>query len=357
MSDGIHRDLARNTLAILCVLGLIGLTLWILRPFLAAAVWAATLVVATWPLLLGLERRLGGRRPAAVVILTLALLLLLILPLWLVVAAVFDHSGELTVLAREWHAQFGAAGLPALPDWLVGLPWGGERLAAWWNELRADGGQGLAQKLAPHLLAAGRWLLAGAGGLGGLALHALLVVALAAAMYAFGEAAAQLVRRIGRRLGGARGEAAVVLAAQAVRGVALGVGVTALVQSLLGGLGLVLAGIPFAGLLSALMLLLCIAQLGPALVLFPAVAWLYWLGDSTWASGLLLWSIGVVTLDNFLRPALIRLGADLPLLLIFAGVLGGMLAFGLIGLFVGPVVLAVTWTLLQAWLDDAGAAV
>ena len=97
MSDGIHRDLARNTLAILCVLGLIGLTLWILRPFLAAAVWAATLVVATWPLLLGLERRLGGRRPAAVVILTLALLLLLILPLWLVVAAVFDHSGELTV--------------------------------------------------------------------------------------------------------------------------------------------------------------------------------------------------------------------------------------------------------------------
>ena len=87
------------------------------------------------------------------------------------------------------------------------------------------------------------------------------------------------------------------------------------------------------------------------------VAWLYWLGDSTWASGLLLWSVGVVTLDNFLRPALIRLGADLPLLLIFAGVLGGMLAFGLIGLFVGPVVLAVTWTLLQAWLDDAGAAV
>lgn len=355
MSDGIHRDLARNTLAILCVLGLIGLTLWILRPFLAATVWAATLVVATWPLLLGLERRLGGRR-AAVAVLMLGLLLLLILPLWLAVDAVFDHSGELTVLAREWSTRFGATGLPALPDWLAGLPWGGERLAVWWNEVRADGGQALAQKLAPQLLAAGRWLLAGAGGLGGLALHALLVVALAAAMYAFGETAAQLVRRIGRRLGGARGEAAVVLAAQAVRGVALGVGVTALVQTLLGGLGLAVAGIPFAGLLSGLMLLLCIAQVGPGLVLFPAVGWLYWLGDSAWASGLLLWSVGVVTLDNFLRPALIRLGADLPLLLIFAGVLGGMLSFGLIGLFVGPVVLAVTWTLLQAWLDDAAPA-
>lgn len=355
MSDGIHRDLARNTLAILCVLGLIGLTLWILRPFLAATVWAATLVVATWPLLLGLERRLGGRR-AAVAVLTLGLLLLLILPLWLAVDAVFDHSGELTVLAREWSTRFGATGLPALPDWLAGLPWGGERLAVWWNEVRADGGQALAQKLAPQLLAAGRWLLAGAGGLGGLALHALLVVALAAAMYAFGETAAQLVRRIGRRLGGARGEAAVVLAAQAVRGVALGVGVTALVQTLLGGLGLALAGVPFAGLLSGLMLLLCIAQVGPGLVLFPAVGWLYWLGDGAWASGLLLWSVGVVTLDNFLRPALIRLGADLPLLLIFAGVLGGMLSFGLIGLFVGPVVLAVTWTLLQAWLDDAAPA-
>lgn len=98
--------------------------------------------------------------------------------------------------------------------------------------------------------------------------------------------------------------------------------------------------------------MLCIAQLGPALVLLPAVGWMYWTGDSGWATALLVWSLIVGSLDNFLRPILIRKGADLPLLLIFAGVIGGMLGFGLIGIFVGPVVLAVTYTLLNAWIED-----
>ena len=118
-------------------------------------------------------------------------------------------------------------------------------------------------------------------------------------------------------------------------------------------LGLAVAGVPFAALLSAVMLMLCIAQLGPALVLFPAVGWMYWTGDNAWATFLLVWSLIVGSLDNFLRPMLIKRGADLPLLLIFAGVIGGMLSFGLIGIFVGPVVLAVTWTLMLAWIEDA----
>src|SRR4030095_11711771 len=105
-------------------------------------------------------------------------------------------------------------------------------------------------------------------------------------------------------------------------------------------------------LLSAVMLMFCIAQLGPALVLFPAVAWMYWSGDTVWATVLLVWSLVVSTLDNVLRPILIKKGADLPLLLIFAGVIGGLLGFGLIGIFVGPVLLAVTYTLLAAWIGD-----
>jgi predicted PurR-regulated permease PerM len=101
------------------------------------------------------------------------------------------------------------------------------------------------------------------------------------------------------------------------------------------------------------MLMFCIAQIGPGLVLFPAVGWMYWTGDATWATALLVWSVLVTTLDNFLRPFLIKQGADLPLLLIFAGVIGGMLSFGLVGLFIGPVVLAVTYTLAEAWVADA----
>ena len=160
------------------------------------------------------------------------------------------------------------------------------------------------------------------------------------------------MRRFGRRLAAERGESSVVLAGQAIRAVALGVGVTAVVQTVLGGIGLAVAGVPFAGFLSAVMLMLCIAQLGPALVLFPAVAWMYWTGESAWGTVLLVWSLVVSALDNVLRPVLIKRGADLPLLLIFAGVIGGMLGFGLIGIFVGPVVLAVTYTLLEAWIED-----
>jgi predicted PurR-regulated permease PerM len=103
--------------------------------------------------------------------------------------------------------------------------------------------------------------------------------------------------------------------------------------------------------LTAVAFILCIAQLGPILVLIPAVAWLYWTGDPVWGTALLVWSALVGSLDNVLRPVLIRRGADLPLLLIFAGSIGGLIAFGIIGLFIGPVLLAVTYTLLTAWID------
>jgi predicted PurR-regulated permease PerM len=181
----------------------------------------------------------------------------------------------------------------------------------------------------------------------------LLIVILSAVLYAAGEAAAAEVRRFGQRLAGDRGENSVILAGQAIRGVALGVCVTALVQTVLGAIGLAIAGVPFAGLLAAVMLMFCIAQIGPGLILFPAVAWVFWTGETGWGVFLLVWSLVVTTMDNFLRPILIKKGADLPLLLIFAGVIGGLLGFGLVGIFVGPVVLAVTYTLLQAWLDGA----
>ena len=128
--------------------------------------------------------------------------------------------------------------------------------------------------------------------------------------------------------------------------------VTALAQSILGGIGLAIAGVPFAAVLTALMFILCIAQIGPVLVLAPAVAWMYWNGDTGWATVLLVWTVVVGTMDNVLRPFLIKRGADLPLLLIFAGVIGGLLTFGLIGVFVGPLVLAVTYTLLAPWVSD-----
>ena len=211
-------------------------------------------------------------------------------------------------------------------------------------------------RFAPHASAAAQWLLDALGGAGILAVQFLLTVIITVIMYAQGEAARAGLIQFGRRLAGKRGEGVVVLAGQAIRGVALGVVVTALAQTLAAGIGLVAAGIPFAGLLTCVVLLLCIAQVGPVLVLAPAVIWLFWTDQTGWGVALLVWTVIVGTMDNFIRPILIRKGADLPLLLIFAGVLGGLFAFGIVGLFVGPVVLAVTYTLLTDWVNEGESA-
>jgi len=181
----------------------------------------------------------------------------------------------------------------------------------------------------------------------------LLTVIISAIMYATGEDAARWVLRFGRRLAGERGENVVRLAGQAIRGVALGVVLTALVQALLGGIGLAIAGVPFAAVLTAVMFMLAVAQIGAVPVLVCALVWLWFQGSTAWFVALLIWTLIVGSLDNILRPILIRKGADLPLLLIFAGVIGGLFAFGLLGLFVGPVILAVAYTLLDAWVAEA----
>lgn len=353
MTPAAPRDLARTTFAVAVLLALAGGALWILRPFLGPAVWAAMIVVSTWPLLLKLQARLWGRRWMAVTAMSLALLLLFVVPLTLAIGTIVANAERLL----EWAKLAAAWRLPeAPPSWLGGLPMVGEPLARLWAEATALGAGDLLARLTPYAGDLTRWFAAEVGGVGVLALQFLLTLAIATLLYATGEDAALLVRRLARRLAGARGEGAVALAGGAIRGVALGVGVTAMVQALLAGLGLWVADVPLAGLLTALMFMLCIAQIGPLPVLVPAALWvLLGAGDIGWGIALLVWSAFVGTVDNVIRPALIRLGADLPLLLIFAGVLGGVFAFGLVGIFVGPVVLAVAWTLLDAWMADAEA--
>jgi predicted PurR-regulated permease PerM len=155
---------------------------------------------------------------------------------------------------------------------------------------------------------------------------------------------------------GHHGERSARLAAQAIRGVALGIIVTALVQACLAGIGLAVAGVPFATVLTALVFVLCIGQIGPFPVLLAAVVWAYWSGHGGWAIALFVWAILVSSIDNVLRPMLIRKGSDMPLLLVFFGVVGGLLAFGIVGIFVGPVVLAVGYSLLVDWVNTAEAA-
>jgi predicted PurR-regulated permease PerM len=342
-------DITRTTLAVLFIGGLITASLWVMQPFLPAIVWATTLVIATWPLMTWVQRHVVRRRGPAVLIMCLLLLLVLIVPFWLAVSTVLANVDEIAELARTVLSLR----IPPPPDWLAQVPLVGAPLIQAWARLTSAGAHELAPLLTPYAGEVTRWFASAAGSLGSVILQLLLIVAIAAVLYMNGEKAAVLALRFGRRLSGDRGEMVIRLAGQAIRAVALGVVVTAIAQSVLGGIGLAVAGVPFAPLLSALMFLLCLAQVGPALVLIPAVVWMYFVGDTVWATVLLAFTVPAMTLDNILRPILIRKGADLPLLLILAGVIGGLIATGLLGIFLGPTVLAVSYTLLNAWISEA----
>jgi predicted PurR-regulated permease PerM len=339
-------ELARVTLGVIFIGALLLSSFWILRPFLPSFVWAVMIVVATWPMLRRVEARFGGRRGPAVAFMTVAMLLIFVVPLALAIGVIADRADD----AAAWVSGLATRPVPLPPAWVVDLPLVGARAAASWNELAVSGFPEMAARAEPYTRDATRWLIAEAGTVGLVFAQCLLIVILSAVLYSGGEAWARWAVAFGRRVGAERGAAAVVLAGQAIRGVALGVVVTALIQSSLGGIGFAIAGVPFPGLLTAIMLVLCIAQIGPLLVLLAGTAWLFANGSDGWGTFMLVWSVAVGLMDNFLRPVLIKMGADLPLLLIFAGVIGGLLSFGLIGLFVGPVVLAVAYTLVDAWV-------
>ena len=342
-------EIGRTLLNVLAILALIVASFWILRPFLGAFVWATTIVVATWPLLVKLQRLLWGKRALAVTILSLVLLGLLFVPFVVSIGAIVGNSDAIAARAQT----LSGFQVPPLPEWIAGLPLVGEKLSRAWDRVVGTGLQDLMAQAAPYAGEATKWLVAKLGGIGMALVQFLLTVVIAAILWSKGEDAAAMARRYARRLAGERGESSLRLAGQAIRGVALGVVVTALVQSLLGGLGLLIAGVPFVPILTAAMFILCIAQIGPFLVLLPAVIWVFSTGSTGWGIFLAIWMLVVGTLDNFLRPVLIKKGADLPLILVFAGVLGGLVAFGLIGIFVGPVILAVTHTLADAWAAEA----
>ena len=341
-------ELTRTTLAVLFVGGLIATSFWILWPFLPALIWATTLVVATWPIMLRVQRQLWNKRGLAIAVMTMALLVIFVLPFWLAVATITRHFDRIAAWATSL-AQFK---LPPAPHWLGGLPFFGEQAALLWANTAASGLEPLVKQAAPYAGSAAAWFVSALGGFGVLFVQFMLTVFIAVVLYGSGEHVARLARHFGRRLAGDRGEQSVLLAGHAIRSVALGVVVTAVGQSVLGGLGLALVGVPLSAVLTAIMFLLCIAQLGPLPVLVPAIIWLFWSGDSVWGTVLIVWSVLLSTMDSVVRPLLIRRGAHIPMVLLLAGVIGGLIAFGLVGIFLGPVVLAVGYTLLVSWMAE-----
>ena len=346
--NGNQRDITSIVLAVLFIGGLIGSSLWILSPFLGPAIWATTLVVSTWPLMTAIQKRLWGRRSLAITLMTIVIFCVFIVPLGLAINAIVSHSEQIV----GWVKALATFKIPPPPAWLVSIPLVGGKAAELWERIAASGIEDFVVMAAPYAGGVIKWFVAKIGGFGILFVQFLLTVIFAIILYANGEKIAKVVRAFGRRLAGPRGEHSVRLAGTAIRGVALGVVLTALSQTAVGGIGLAVCGIPFAAVLTAAMFMLAIAQIGAILVMIPSVAWLYWSGSTGWGTVLLVWTIVVGTMDNVIRPILIKRGANLSLMLVFTGVVGGLIAFGLIGIFVGPVVLAVAQALLGAWMEE-----
>jgi predicted PurR-regulated permease PerM len=311
------------------------------------------IVVATWPLMLRVRRLLGDRHGLAVTVMTITILIVIAVPLALAGFQLAEHADDV----RAGLHYIATHSIPPPPEWVARLPLMGASLSEKWLELSQADPMAWLSPLTPYAGGIATWVAARAGSLGAFAIHLLLIVFLCAVLYAGGEAGAQGVLRVARRVADQQGVRTIVLATQAIRAVALGIVVTAIAQSVMAGAGLALAGVPYAGLLTVLMFVLCLAQIGAVPILLPATIWLFWRGDTGWGVFMVVWIVVVSLMDNVLRPMLIRRGADVPLLLIMAGVIGGLLAFGGVGLFVGPVVLAVMYTLLIAWVNEGSDAV
>lgn len=350
-AKGTDRDVTSVIFQVIALGVLIVTVMWILRPFLISITWAGMIVVTTWPIFLRLETVLGKRRGLAVAMITLALLLAVVVPLSLAIGAIVQSSDDI----YGWLRSLATVTLPPPPEWLKAVPMVGQKLSDLWQQYAAVGITGLGKYLEPYATKAAAWFLSKAGTIGMMVVQFFITVVIAAVFYANGENFATYILAFARRLAGKHGEAAVILAGRAVRSVALGVVVTAAVQATVAGLGLVITGIPAAILLTGVIFVFCLAQIGPALVLIPCIIWTYWEHGILWGTILLVFSLLAVTLDNFIRPVLIKKGADLPLVLILAGVIGGLIAFGVIGLFIGPVVLAVAKTLFDVWVSNGNA--
>ena len=324
------------------------LTVSVVSPFLTSMLWATIVSVATWPFLLRLQAVAGGRRGVAVAIITVTVLLVVFVPVTFALTTIVRNAQNL----NEEIKYLESITLPAAPGFLEDLPFGGRRIADEWRRVAAMSPEERSAALTPYVQSALQWFAVKAGSVGSTLLQFVLTTLISAIVLARGEIVRDGLLRFAHRLAGQQGYDATIRAGQAIRGVVLGVVVTALVQSAIGGAGLAISGIPAAPLLFAVMLFLCLAQVGPLPVLAPAVIWLYWSGQTGRGTLLLVVTVVALAIDNVVRPLLIRRGASLPLLLIFAGVIGGLIAFGVIGLFIGPVVLTVAYTLLVQWVAD-----
>jgi predicted PurR-regulated permease PerM len=322
--------------------------MFILRPFISAALWAGILCFSTWPLFTWLTAELGGRQKLAALLATLLLSAIIIAPVAILVSRITANMAEIIEASRKLIHE----GPPAPPEWVASVPIVGPRLAARWSVLSEDSAERLAA-IAKWLPTVKNAVLGSARALAGGLVQIVLSLLMVLLFYCDGETVASRVNFAVNRIGGAEGIHLLDVAGTTIRAVLYGVLGTALLQGVLAGVGFMLAGVPGAALLAFLIFLVAAFPGGPLIVgVFP-VFWLYRQGSIEWAICIAVWVLIVGNLDSLLRPLLIaRGGGDMPLILVLFGVIGGAMAFGLIGLFLGPTLLAVGYSMFDEWSSN-----
>jgi predicted PurR-regulated permease PerM len=317
-------------------------------PFIVPILWGIIIAVSTWPLYRRLKDMLYGHRKTAAVIMVTLLLITLVTPIVVLAASIADNAQEIGELVGS---LAGVRHLPP-PAWLTALPAVGPAIEIIWREASQNLGV-VFEQLQPYLAQATGWLLARGAGLGLAVLEFLVATVITGILYVTAEPAVATVRRFVAKIGSEREVALLEVAGRTIRGVAVGVIGTALVQGVFASVGMFIVGAPGPVLLGFVTFMAAVMQLPTAVVLLPVAGWLFWQGLTWQAIVLTVWSLGLVnTVDNFVRPYLISQGANLPFLLIVVGVVGGLLTWGFIGIFLGATLLAVTYTLFLNWLDD-----
>lgn len=321
--------------------GMLGLILLgcfvVLRPFVSVILWSAILCFATWPACQWLVRRLHGRRGLAASIMTLALVVLVALPVTLVGSSLASSVEHLLGVLR----RLGTEGLPTPPAWLTGLPWAGEYIAEHWSDLalNADRSAAILRKL---LVLSQGWLIRNGLKVGQGIVQVCLSVVVAFFFYRDGHQVAQRVSEASKRVVGEYTQHLIEQVGSTVRGVVYGVLGTALGQGIMAAIGFTIVGLPAPLFWALLVAMLSFLPVGPPLIWTGATVWLAMQGSTGWAIFMGVWGlVGISGIDNFLRPYLISRNAKLSFLSVMLGVLGGLLAFGLIGVFLGPTLLAV----------------
>jgi predicted PurR-regulated permease PerM len=346
MTESRFEQYARVAAVALLVIG----CFLVLQPFIGAMIFAAILCFSTWPLFLRLRERLGGRSWLASLIVVLALVVMIALPVALAAQSLVVHSSGAIDAFRGFLDRKADLEIPAF---IGSLPLIGEWLDNYLRTLLQSSGSELAAIARQFVEPAKGLIIAIGKGIGTGLIQVLIALFVAYFFYRDGDRVRRLVLEgTGRIAGQERGALLIATALSAVKGVVYGLIGTALVQGVVAAIGFFIAGVPGAVILGALTFVLSLVPAGPVLIWGGAAAWLYLHGETGWAIFMVVYGVAVISsVDNVVKPILMSRAGNLSMLVVVLGVFGGAVAFGFIGLFVGPALLAIAWNLLKTWLE------